>query len=51
MGQARIAAQFLIVREAADAFVIRTPAPNLTTEQQCRLARSGTELLRAAAAL
>ena len=49
--QARIAAQLLITREAADAIITRTHAPNLTTEQLCRLARTAADLLRGAAAL
>jgi hypothetical protein len=50
-GQARIAAQLLITREAADAFTTRIHDPDLTIEQQCRVGRTAAELLRSAAGL
>jgi hypothetical protein len=49
--QARLAAQLLIVREAADTLITGIHTPGLTPEQQCRLSRSAAELLRATAAL
>jgi hypothetical protein len=53
-GQARIAAQILILREAADAvapLITRAHAPELTVEKICRSARTMAELHRTAATL
>jgi hypothetical protein len=53
-GQARIAAQILILREAADSIaplVTRAHAPELTVEKICRSARTMAELDRTAATL
>jgi len=49
--QARIAAQIVIVREAADDTFARSHAPGLTVEQLCRLRRTAADLTRSAATL
>ena len=49
--QARIAAEILIFREAADDTVARSDAPGLTVEQLCRLRRTAADLARLAATL
>jgi hypothetical protein len=46
--QARIAAQFVIVREIADDSFRRSNAPGLTIEQVCQLRRVGADLARTA---
>lgn len=50
-GQARIAAEILIVRELADALAHRANAPDQTTPQMCRLARATASLLQTAVSL
>ncbi len=50
-GQARIAAEILIVRELADALAHRANAPDQTTPQMCRLARATASLLQTATSL
>ena len=47
-GQARIAADLLIVRGLAATIAARAYAPELTIQQMCRVARSAGELLRTA---
>ena len=49
--QARIAADIVIVREAADDTFARSFAPELTVEQLCRLRRTAGELKRTGATL
>ena len=49
--QARIAAEIVIVREAADDTFARSHAPGLTVEQLCRLRRTAADLARSAATL
>jgi hypothetical protein len=49
--QARIAAQILIVREAADDTFARVNEPGLTVDQVCRLRRTGSALTIATTAL
>ena len=49
--QARIAADIVIVREAADDTFARSFAPELTVEQLCRLRRIAGELKRTGATL
>jgi hypothetical protein len=46
--QARISAQPLIARELADTFAKAARAPDLTTEQMCRLGRTASGLMRTA---
>ena len=46
--QARIAAQLLIARELADTFAKAARAPDLTSEQMCRLGRTASGLMRTA---
>jgi hypothetical protein len=46
--QARIAAQILIAREPADTFAKAGRAPDLTSEQMCRLGRTASGLMRTA---
>ncbi len=49
--QARIAAEIVIAREAADASFARSNTPGLAVEQVCRLLRIGSVLLNSAAVL
>lgn len=49
--QARLAAQILTLREAADTLTARLHAPDATIEQMCRLARASADLARTANAL
>jgi hypothetical protein len=49
--QARIAAEILITRELANALAHRAHAPDQTTEQVCRLARTANVLLQTAVSL
>jgi hypothetical protein len=49
--QARLAAEILIAREAADDTYARSDAPGLTVEQVCRLRRTASDLTRSAATL
>jgi hypothetical protein len=49
--QARIAAEIVIAREAADGSIARANAPGLAVEQVCRLLRIGSVLLNSAAVL
>jgi hypothetical protein len=50
-GQARIAAQLLIVRELADSLTARIHAPGVTLEQMCGVARTVAGLLCTAVSL
>jgi len=50
-GQARLAAQIVVVREAADDTFARSHAPGLTVEQVGRLRRTAADLTRTAATL
>jgi hypothetical protein len=50
-GQARIAVQIVVVREAADDTFARSHAAELTVEQVCRLRRTAADLTRTAATL
>jgi hypothetical protein len=49
--QARIAAEIVIAREAADGSIARANTPGLAVEQVCRLLRIGSVLLNSAAVL
>ncbi len=49
--QARIASHVLIVRGLTDTIAARAQAPDLPIDQICRIARTTTELVRAATAL
>ena len=49
--QARIAAEIVIVREAAEDSLARAGAPELAVQQVCRLRRTASALLASAAAL
>jgi hypothetical protein len=49
--QARIAAEIVIAREAADGSIARSNTPGLAVEQVCRLLRIGSTLMNSAAVL
>jgi hypothetical protein len=50
-GQARMAAQILVLREAADTLASQVYAPGATMEQMCRAGRGAAEVARSATAL
>ncbi len=50
-GQARMAAQILVLREVADTLASQVYAPGATMEQMCRAGRASAEVARSATAL